>query len=257
VDGEVDGEPVLLTREQIAEKRKDQGPYIFSCQFLLDPKGDETQGFKEEWLQRFDPDEGDGMNKYILVDSASSKKQSSDYTAAWVVGLGEDNNFYLLDIIRDRLNLTQKADMIFSLHRKWKPDLVGYERYGMMGDIEHIQDRMERENYHFEIVELGGQMPKNDRIRRLIPLFEQKRMFLPHSLWKTDYEGIERDLATAFIEEEYKAFPVALHDDMLDALSRILDEDMKLTWPMAEEDEPRRERYTGGQRSQPTSWMTA
>jgi hypothetical protein len=45
-----------------------------------------------------------------------------------------------------------------------------------MADVEHFKDRMERENYRFEITELGGVMAKNDRIRRLIPWFEQGRL---------------------------------------------------------------------------------
>ena len=39
------------------------------------------------------------------------------------------------------------------------------------------------------------------------------------------------DLVTSFIEEEYKPFPVALHDDMFDAASRITDEDLNVIWP--------------------------
>jgi hypothetical protein len=39
------------------------------------------------------------------------------------------------------------------------------------------------------------------------------------------------DLVNNFIEEEYKPFPVALHDDMLDAASRITDEDLNVIWP--------------------------
>ena len=43
----------------------------------------------------------------------------------------------------------------------------------------------------------------------------------PEVLMKTDYEGIVVDLIEEFIEEEYLAFPVGIHDDMLDSLSRL------------------------------------
>jgi hypothetical protein len=43
---------------------------------------------------------------------------------------------------------------------------VGYEAYGLMAEIEHIEERMGRENYHFSITKLGGAMPKPDRIKR-------------------------------------------------------------------------------------------
>jgi phage terminase large subunit-like protein len=244
IDGTVDGEPVLLTPDQLAAKRRDQGPYIFACQMLQDPRADEAQGFVETWIKYYDDHHGaTEMNRYILCDPAGEKKKSNDYTAAWVVGLAPDKNIYLLDIVRDRLNLTQRADLIFKWHRKWQPYDVGYEKYGLMADIEHMEDRMERENYRFDIKQLGGSQPKNDRIRRLIPDFEQGRIYMPKTLYKTDYEGIARELINVFIEEEYKAFPVSIHDDMLDALSRMYD--MELTWPETEEEDEGRDRYAG------------
>jgi predicted phage terminase large subunit-like protein len=236
-DGTVDGEPVFLTREALAQKRRDQGPYVYSCQMLLNPTADATQGFKEEWLRYAIPN-GRGMNIYMIFDPASSKKKDSDYTAGWVLGLASDRNIYVLDMVRDRLSLTQRADLVMAWHRRWRPLMTGYERYGMMADIEHIKDRMENENYRFPIVELGGTMGKNDRIRRLVPWFEQGRIYMPKALSKTNYEGVSVDLSEAFVREEFLAFPVGQHDDMLDALARVLDENMPVSWPMAGDDYP-------------------
>jgi hypothetical protein len=39
-------------------------------------------------------------------------------------------------------------------------------------------------------------------------------------------------LALEFIAEEYLAFPVSLHDDMLDCLARILDPELGASFPM-------------------------
>lgn len=229
-DGKVEGEPLFLSRETLAEKRRDMGPYVFGCQMLQDPKADETQGFKEEWLKYASPNPS-GLNVVLVFDPASAKKKDSDYTAGWALGLGGDKNIYVLDCIRDRLSLTERATLVFNWHRKWQPMAVGYERYGMMGDIEHILDRQERENYRFPITELGGAMPKVDRIRRLIPWFESGRMFLPAKLDKTNYEGRSVDLVRTFIDEEFKPFPVAIHDDMLDALARVLDSNLPVEFP--------------------------
>ncbi len=256
VDGTVDGDPVLLSREELAKKRRDQGPFTFSAQQLLNPIADDTQGFNSEWIQYYTQDgEYKSFNKYILVDPANEKKKSSDYTSMVVIGLGQDENYYILDAIRDRLNLTERADALFSLHKRWKPLRVGYERYGIMSDIQHIKDRQQRENYRFEVVELAGKLSKVDRIRRLIPLFETGRVYFPETIYRTDYEGKVIELVQTFIEQEYKAFPVGLHDDMIDAMSRILDEEMQLTWPkqVLEQD-----RYRRKYRNQPkTSWQAA
>jgi len=231
-DGKIDGEPVFLTRQQLSDKRRDMGPYVFGAQMMQDPTADETQGFKEEWLRYAQPN-GQGLNIYMIFDPASSKKKDSDYTAGWVLGLGADRNMYVLDMVRDRLSLTQRADLVMGWHRRWKPLATGYERYGMMADIEHITDRQERENYRFPIIELGGAMPKMDRIRRLIPWFEGGRIYMPQKFPKTNYEGRTIDIAEAFVNEEFKPFPVGMHDDMLDALARVLDDNFPAEWPMA------------------------
>jgi predicted phage terminase large subunit-like protein len=227
------------------------GYAVKNCQIFQNPLADATQGFKRAWLKHFSNRDGGGMNKYMLVDAANSKRKSSDYTSIWIVGLGADRNYYALDMIRDRLNLTERADAVMRLHAKWRPMEVRYEAYGLMADIAHIQSVQEVKNYRFDIHEVKGQTPKNDRIRRLIPICEQGRFYLPHSLSYTDYEGITRDLVHEFIEQEYVAFPVAAHDDMMDALSRIAEPDLALVWPKGETEAPKRDRYAykGGKSS--------
>jgi predicted phage terminase large subunit-like protein len=236
IDGKVDGEPIFLTREELTEKRRDMGPYVFGAQMLQDPTADDKQGFKEEWL-RYTATTTRGHNLVILGDAASSKKKGSDYTAMWLLGLGPDRKVYVHDMIRDRLSLTERADRLFAWHRKYRPVAVGWEEYGLMADREHFEDRMARDNYRFDITPLGGRMAKNDRIRRLIPWFEGGRIYLNPAIQKTDYEGRLVDLTQSFINDEYRAFPVAPHDDMLDALARFLDDDLPISFPLAVPDE--------------------
>lgn len=233
-DGTADGEPSLRSREWVEGKRRDMGPYLFSCQMLQNPQADETQGFKAAWIKYHDGFNRVGMNVYLLFDPAGSKNKRSDYTAGWAIGLGPDKNIYVLDMVRDRFNLSQRAQLVMRWHRKWTPmrqQGVRYEKYGLQADIEHIQDIQQRENYRFEITEVGGQLPKNDRIKRLIPYFEQGRIFLPRTMYYTPYDGRTSDLTQDFIEQEYKPFPVPIHDDMLDALARLVDPEYPLIWP--------------------------
>ncbi len=231
-DGTAEGEPVLLAKKSLQEKRRDMGPYIFACQMLLDPKADSVMGFSEEWLSFYDRlHNHEAWNFYLLCDPASEKKKDNDYTVMVVIALAPDNNYYLVDAIRDRLNLTERADKYIALHRKWRPLKSGYEQYGMQADIEHIEYRMEEENYRFSITKLGGQMPKADRIRRLVPVFEQGRFYLPHHLRYVDSERKQKDFVRQFIDEEYLAFPVSAHDDMLDCKARIVDPEFGAKFP--------------------------
>ena len=254
-DGTVDGEPVIWTRERVAEKRREMGPYSFSSQLLLDPTADRKQGFREEWIRYYEGGSFKGMNKYLLCDPANSKNKSSDYTVMGVIGLSDDQNYYLLDMIRDRLSLSERGDALFALHRRWRPRGVGYEQYGMQSDVDYFKERMKEENYRFEITPVGGRVPKAERIRRLVPLFEDGRWLLPETLFKVDYEGKHIDLVRAFLDEEYRAFPVGLHDDMFDMMSRIWD--VTTVWPKSTE-RMKVDRYArGDSRHRPASAWAA
>lgn len=226
-NGKEHGIPVLLSRETLEKKRRAQGPYVFSSQMLLNPVADASMGFKLEWIIKDDIDYNAAMKRlwrFIIVDPAGGKqRKDNDFTTILVIGYGEDGKFRVLDIRRDRMRLTQRADALMELHRKWRPGLVAYEEYGMQADIEHIQFRQKQDLYEFNIHPLGGNMNKKLRILRLVPYFEGGRIILPTYLHQLDYQGQTRDLVKDFIEEEYTAFPVLKHDDMIDCLARIED----------------------------------
>lgn len=247
-----EGNAVFLSNELLFKKRRDMGPYTFGTQMLQDPVSDKAMSFKEEWLMYYESlGDTSKWNKYILVDPASAKKATSDYTVMKVIGLAPDNNYYLLDALRDRMNLTQRANKIFELHKIHQPKGVGYERYGMQADIEHIKYVMEQNNYRFNITELGGSMPKEDRIKQLIPVFEQKRFYLPKRFSFVDSEGVTKDYVQLFVSNEFLAFPVTSHDDMLDCLARILDPVLGAEFPKASTPKPTQSFNFGGG----TGWM--
>lgn len=240
-NGKADGEPLLLTKDELAKKRRDMGPYVFGCQMLQNPKADGHQGFKKKWLRFYDVMHNwQDMNICILVDPANEKKKKSDYTAMFVVGYGADGNKYVLDIIRDRLNLKERTSAVFQLHKDWKPQgrkvPVYYEKYGKDADIDHIQEKMEDDNYRFDIFPVGGQMAKNDRIKRLVPDFESGLIYLPKRKTYVDNEGVARDMVKEFIDEEYMPFPFVGHDDMFDCLARV--KDVPMTHPVESDNAP-------------------
>lgn len=232
-DGKENGEPVFWTREQVAEKRRDQGPYIFGCQYLLNPTADAAMGFKPEWIRYYIPKSLHGMNIYMICDPAGEKKKGSDYTVIEVMGLAADRNVYTIKCVRARMNLTERTRTLIDMHRQFRPLKVGYEKYGKDSDIEHIKTVMEDENYRFAITPLGGSMAKNDRIRRLVPLFENGRWWLPQVDNFVDAEGRVHNATEEFVTDELLAFPVSTHDDMLDTKSRLLDPDFKAVFPAA------------------------
>ncbi|WP_044977966.1 terminase large subunit domain-containing protein [Taylorella asinigenitalis] len=190
--------------------------------------------FKQEWLRFYDEaymrKSAMAMNRYIIVDPARTQKKESDYTAMVVIGLNLDGNYYLLDAVYDRLTLKQRAETLIDLHRKWMPLQVGYKKTGHEQDIEYISEAQNRQNYRFAVIPLSEHGAKNARIERLAPDFENSKWWLPSTMWKTNSEGIAKDLIEQLINEEYKAFPAGRHDDFLDCISGI--KDMNTRFPM-------------------------
>lgn len=232
-NGHADGPPVLLSATALAEKRKSMGVHVFGCQMLLNPRADLARGFREAWLRYWNPEGAcEGMNRYIVVDPANSRKKGSDYTVMLVLCLGADHNWYVADGVRSHLGLKERAETLFRLHRKHVPLAVGYEQYGMQADIEYILTEQERLNYRFPIIPLGGSIPKRDRILALAPYFEQGRIYLPNRCPFVGAEGTWRDL-TKDIVEEFLSYPVCNHDDALDCLARILDPKLEAHFPAA------------------------
>jgi hypothetical protein len=103
---------------------------------------------------------------------------------------------------------------------------------------------MEDENYRFKIQEVGGVTSKQDRIKRLIPLFEQGQVWLPEIPLHDRLAGADDRLAraddrSAFARLQARRgihgdFPSGCTRTSLDALARMEEPDFKLVWPKEE-----------------------
>jgi len=228
--------PAWYPVEDLRKIRGVIGTRDFEALYQQEPSGDTSLGFKTDWLKYYTvPPDHDLVNFYIVVDPANEKKKESDFTSMWVIGLHRDRNYYLYDGIHDKLNLTERANTLFDFHRQYHPLGVGYEQYGMQADIQHIEMLQDLRNYRFVITKLAGSTPKNDRIRRLVPIFENSRMYLPRILYRRNFEGQRVDIIKSLIDDEYNLFPVSIHDDMLDNLANIVHPDMQAQFPMVME----------------------
>ncbi len=217
--------------EELIKARIDD-KYTFYGQYMQEPAPVGNGEFSKDYIQYYDPDcdtfSCKNMNVWILYDPANSKKANADWTAMVVLGLAPDNNYYILDLIRDKLNPTERVNALIKLHRKWnsrcgKPPRVAIEQYGMMSDEFYIKKAMADENYRFGTVTVAGKLQKEERIRRLIPIWETLRVYLPDKIMYRDYKDEVRELVEELIEDELMMFPVGKNDDMIDAWTRIFD----------------------------------
>jgi predicted phage terminase large subunit-like protein len=233
VDGTPEGEPVFMTRQQLKSMYTMLGRYNFYAQMLMEPVGESDQTFKLEWMRYYEGATFPIHNNYIVVDPAGSKGSDSDYTVMIVVSVGVDGNYFIRDIVRDKLNIGEIGRQLFGLVERYKPIAVGYEKYGMQRDVDLIRDMQSQYNFFFQITELGGVLSKDARIKRLVPVMEAGRVIFPRSMKRRrTCDDLEVDMVDDFINEVLE-YPYGKHDDMIDCLARILDPKMTVLKPFA------------------------
>jgi len=196
----------------------------------LSPSTSEASEFKLEWIKRYrtlpDP-----LSLYIFVDPANEKKKTSDYTVVALVGVDQFGSRFLVDIVRDKLDLGERWKAIKEMVLSYSGVMgVFYEKYGKDSDIWYMEQRQLEEGVYFTIDKIGGSTTKTDRIKRLVPICREGKFYLPER--PIIYHG--QDLVRIFIDEEYTKFPFCRHDDMLDAISRVEDPAVALIKPVVE-----------------------
>lgn len=219
--GEIDGKPVFLSQEELDKKLKEQGRYIFSAQMLLKPVAKEDQTFHMEDFAYYD--ELPRVNYYIACDPANTKSKKSDFTAYLVFGFSQDRKVYLVDGVHDKLDLGQRYRVLKALNERYKPLVIGYEKYGLQADIDFFRMENAKTNYYMPITEMGGTVSKEDRILRLTALFGKKDLLFPRHLPYVRAFGNERIDLVNNLQMELMAFPFSEHDDLSDCLSRCYD----------------------------------
>ena len=202
------------------------GPYIFNCQYLLNPIDPSKRKFKDEWVKFYDL-APEGLSEYLLCDPASSKKKTSDYTVIERWGVDSEMNFYLLDGVRDKLGANERVELYISLAKQAqrlkgaKYEVIG----GRHGDLENIYIKFIENKFSITPKETKATTAsKIDRIeQRLAGQFHAGKIYLPRSLKKTyKYNGKIYDFVQEYLLE-YRQFPFSEHDDILDCHSQLFD----------------------------------
>lgn len=215
--------PQRLTREFLDQQLRLQGTYVFNTQYMLTPVSGENQTFHDKDVVYYDDFieqvDVDSLDKFIAVDPSLTGKEEDkgDSTAMVVVGLDEINNWYILDIVNQKLTPDKINSTLLDLAIKWKPIKVGIESV--------VFSRLLKFSFEKYCMERGVEIPpieelktsgksKELRIKSLQPLFENHKVymkrpdFIEHDVWYNMYEQLIH-------------FPKAQHDDLIDALAYI------------------------------------
>jgi len=261
-NGMIDGDPVLLTKDEWIKKVRDQGESTISCQMLQNPLAGKQKMFTVEDVQRYEV-RPETMNVYLMVDPARSKKKGSASTAIAVIGIDYAFNKYLLDGMDHKMDLRERWVNSSMLYHKWRsaPGVqycyFGYESFGAQADLDYFEEQMKnpREGGRFPIIELAwpreGEGSKIDRVQRLGPDFRGHKFFVPYDTDPKNLTSTQRRFATT--GQDYRIarpirrkdensqvydltkrflsmvqfFPFAGKVDLIDAVSRLFDMEPK------------------------------
>ena len=201
---------------ELQKRLREEGWSHFSSQYMNDPVPEEDATFKRTWFQYFDHSEMQGklLNKFLTIDPAVSLSKEADYTAMVVAAQDESGYIYILDIVRARLSPSDIINEIFRLREKWDLADIAIEQVAFQKALAYAlreDDRFKKRPFH--ITELKpNERSKDQRIKGLQPLYENGKILhdrlLPNNL---------------YLEDELVRFPRSSHDDIIDALSYVLD----------------------------------
>jgi len=231
-------------RKYYLDFKKDDDTW--AAKFQQDPQSQSGYKFREEWLQFYDVAPPPGRFKaYIFCDPAASKSKSSDFTVICVFCPAQDKRLLLVDWVWDRLDPGERTDHILRLCRKWNPEGLYYETYGLNSDIFYMKEKMAEGNFppSAHPVALGKTGPghnnsKEVRIDGLIPYYRRGLIVLPRRYERARYDGTKLDYTERFIEKEYKPYrgkKSIPHEDNLDCQSRIADPMVRIDYDLPQE----------------------
>ena len=196
--------PQRYDQDDLERIREAVGSRDFASLYQQRPAPEGGNMFDPTWWQYYDHDTlmPEFQRIMLSVDATFTATSKSDYVVGAVVGQA-GNSFYLLDLVREKLDVVGTMAMIARMYKRHALSgtvielaASGYAVYQMMSK---------------KVPGLIGFKPEKSKEARasgIIPLVEAGNVYLPASAPWLD----------AFINE-FSLFPASKNDDMVDALT--------------------------------------
>jgi len=200
--------PAREPLEVLEEQKRLLGSRFFAAQYLQAPVPLEGGLVKRAWLRSYQPYEVIKVDRVVQSwDTASKMGELNDYSVCTTWGIIR-KRAYLLDVVRDRLEMPTLKRRVVDEADRWKAERVLIEDKGSgTGLIQELSAA--------GFGKTKAIVPKGDKRFRLgsvTPMIEEGRVYLPHGAsWLEDYVY------------ELCGFPGLKHDDQVDSTSQFLD----------------------------------
>lgn len=193
--------------------RKTLAPRDWAALYQQNPQVEEGAYFSKNMIRYYKHNPPKYLDIYAAGDLAISKKEHADYTVFLVAGVDENENIYMLDSYKGRWNADEIIDVIFDIHRKWKPRRFGLEKgHISMAMDSALQMRIKAAKmYDLQVEALPpGKADKELRARSIQGLMAFGKVHWPDgALWVDDFLN------------EMLRFPNGVKDDCVDAAAWI------------------------------------
>jgi len=205
------GEALHPTHESIETLRKLEqtlGPDVFAAQYQQSPVPAGGGMIKRTWLRYYDDAPANIPGSRIIQswDTAAKDGAQNDWSVCttWLVA---DDNYYLLDLVRDRFEYPLLRDTALELANRFKPHEILIEEAST--GIALAQELRERGDFFINPVKI-----ERDKIGRL---YVQQGKFAAGRVWFPRSAPFVPEL-----ERELLTFPQSRHSDQVDSISQAL-----------------------------------
>lgn len=207
-----------LSKQLLLSYKTQMGSYVFAGQYQQSPAPMEGGIIKKSWFNKFDINNPPKFHTIIQSwDTANKTGEIHAFSACSIFGLTKNNQYYLLEVIRKRLEMPDLVKKVTEVHDMYK------KKY------EFSEDRLEvliedkasgtgllqilKKSYRY--IKTVSIKPDNDKVTRLKNIsvkVEGGMVYVPHieQRWWSDFEN------------ELLRFPKSKYADQVDSFSQAL-----------------------------------
>ena len=149
---------------------------------------------------------------YTGVDPASSLGLRADFFVIASIGIDSEDNKYVVDIFRQRIDPAEQPGKIISTYKKYKPKRMKIETTAYQEALRSaVRKQMHEESLYIPGLEKGvkPRTRKSERLLSMVPMMAKGEFFFRP-------EDIEP-------QKEFLSYPRGKHDDVMDAIWTALD----------------------------------